>query len=121
MTQLSQGWLGGLGFFEGNGYRIVSLRGPPQRYYAGWDEGRVFPVLPNSPFARIIKTKSPVHIADLTADEAYLERNPDTVTWAERGARTYLLVPLLKENELIGVIAILRDRVLPSELDAQHC
>jgi len=111
--RLCRSELGGLGFFEGNGYRIVSLRGPPERYYDGWDEGRVFPVLPNSPFARIIKAKSPVHIADLTADEAYLKRNPDTVTWAERGARTYLLVPLLKENELIGVIAILRDRVQP--------
>src|SRR5271157_3346476 len=47
--------LGGLGFFEGNGYRIVSLRGPPERYYDGWDEGRVFPVLPNNPFARSSK------------------------------------------------------------------
>ena len=44
--------------------RIVSLRGSPEPHYTGWDEGRVFPVLPNSPFARIIKTKSPVHIAD---------------------------------------------------------
>lgn len=67
--RLCRSELGGLGFFEGNGYRIVSLRGPPERYYDGWDEGRVFPVLPNSPFARIIKAKSPVHIADLTADE----------------------------------------------------
>jgi len=44
---------------------------------------------------------------------AYLGRNHDIVTWVERRARTCLLVPLLKENELIGVIAILRDRVLP--------
>ena len=58
-----------------------------------------FSVLPNSPFARIIKAKSPVPSADLTAD-GLLKRNPDAVTWAERGARTYLLVPLLKENEL---------------------
>jgi hypothetical protein len=41
--RLCRSELGGLGFFEGNGYRIVSLRGPPERYYDGSDEGRVFP------------------------------------------------------------------------------
>jgi len=101
-VRLCRAELGGLGFIERNCYRIVSLRGPPERYYAGWDEGHVFPVLPNSPFARILKTKSPVHIADLRADVAYLGRNPDIVTWVERGARTYLLVPLLKENDSAG-------------------
>jgi len=35
--RLCRAELGGLGFFEGNGYRIVSLRGPPEPYYAGWD------------------------------------------------------------------------------------
>jgi signal transduction histidine kinase len=111
--RLCRAELGGLGFFEGDGYRIVSLKGPPEPYYAGWDKGHVFPILPNGPFARIVKTKSPVHIADLTRDEAYLAGNPDTVTWAQRGARTYLLMPLLRGDELIGAMAILRDRVLP--------
>ena len=111
--RLCRAELGGLGFFEGNGYRIVSLKGPPEPYYDGWDKGHVFPILPNGPFAKIVKTKSPIHIADITADETYLDGNPDAVTWAQRGARTYLLMPLRREDELIGAIAILRDRVLP--------
>jgi len=111
--RLCRAQLGGLGFFEGNGYRIVSLKGPPEPYYAGWDKGHVFPILLNGPFAQVVKTKSHVHIVDITADEAFLLGNPDAVTWAERGARTYLLMPLLKEEEPIGVVAILRDRVLP--------
>jgi C4-dicarboxylate-specific signal transduction histidine kinase len=106
--------LGGLGFFESNAYRIVSLKGPPEPYYAGWEKGHLFPILPNGPFARIVETKAPVHIADVRTDEAYLAGNLDTVTWAQRGARTYLLMPLLRGNdELIGAMAILRDRVLP--------
>jgi signal transduction histidine kinase len=112
--RLCRAELGGLGFFEGDGYRIVSLKGPPEPYYAGWDKGHVFPILPNGPFARVVETKAPVHIADLTTDEAYLAGNPDTLTWAERGARTYLLMPLLRGgDELIGTMALFRGRVLP--------
>ena len=74
----------------------------------------MFPILPNRPFARSFETKSPLHIADLTTDEAYLAGNPDTLTLSQRGARTYLLMPLLRGgDELIGTMALLRSRVLP--------
>ena len=45
--RLCRAELGGLGFFEGDGYRIVSLKGPPEPYSAGWATGHVFPILPN--------------------------------------------------------------------------
>ena len=47
-------------------------------------------------------------------EEAYLERDQTVVTFVERtGARTVLGVPMLKENELIGAIAIYRQEVRP--------
>src|SRR5207247_6870273 len=47
-------------------------------------------------------------------EEAYLEREPGPVALAEAaGARTVLVVPMLKENELVGVIAIYRQEVRP--------
>jgi C4-dicarboxylate-specific signal transduction histidine kinase len=50
----------------------------------------------------------------MAADPAYLARNPIVVELVESvGARSYLLVPMLKENELIGGLAILRDEVRP--------
>ena len=59
-------------------------------------------------------SKSVVHIADVAADEGYLEREPDHVAAFELGgARTVLAVPMLKENELIGALAIVRQEVRP--------
>ena len=55
-----------------------------------------------------------VHIPDLTVDQAYLERNPRIVALVESGgARNLLLVPMLKDDELVGAIAIYRQEVRP--------
>jgi adenylate cyclase len=55
-----------------------------------------------------------IHIADLTAEQAYIERNPAIVEAIELGGiRTSLLVPMSKENELIGIIIIYRQEVRP--------
>jgi signal transduction histidine kinase len=113
-TRLCRADWGRLTLFEGNGYRVVSLRAVPIPFYAGWDQGRVFPVLPGSPSARLIESRSPVHVADMAAEPAYRERSPDAVSRVESAAtRTYLLVPMLKEDELIGAMGVARTRVQP--------
>ena len=54
------------------------------------------------------------HVADIRAEQAYVEGDPSVVGLADvGGARTVLVVPMLKENELIGVIAIYRQEVRP--------
>ena len=54
------------------------------------------------------------HIDDLRAQPPYLEGDPAVVALADLGgARTVILVPMLKEDELIGVIAIYRQEVRP--------
>jgi signal transduction histidine kinase len=108
-TRLCRAELGSLTLFKGNGYRVVSLRAAPVPYYAGWDQGRVFPMLPGSPRARLVESRSPVQVADMAAEPAYRE-----FSRAESfGARTLLLVPMLKEDELIGAIGIARTHVQP--------
>src|SRR5205807_5327948 len=48
------------------------------------------------------------------AEKAYAEKDPAYVAIVElAGVRTLLVVPMLKENELIGAIAIYRDEVRP--------
>ena len=55
-----------------------------------------------------------VHVADLAVDESYVERIPASVAAVDlAGARTLLIVPMLKENELVGVVTVYRQEVRP--------
>jgi two-component system, NtrC family, sensor kinase len=71
------------------------------------------PDSPQTPFGRLLASKAVVHIADLAAEQAYVEeRNPGAVAAVELGGvRTALLVPMLKENELIGAFTLSRRQV----------
>ena len=62
-----------------------------------------------SALRRVGLEKRPVHIPDMLADPECIVPEP----YKEEGMRTNLAVPLLKENELIGAIAIHRREVRP--------
>ena len=63
---------------------------------------------------RSATTKTVVHVADAAAEPAYVERNPTMVATVELGGvRTFLAVPMLQENELIGVFSLARQEVRP--------
>ena len=69
---------------------------------------------PKTGIGRMLETKSVVHVADLAAAQTYAERNPDTVAAVELGGiRTLLAVPMLKENEFIGAVMLVRQEVRP--------
>jgi hypothetical protein len=70
---------------------------------------------PKGPLGRMVETKTVVHIADAAAEKAYTEqRHPGIVAAVELGGiRTVLLVPMVKENELIGVFSLYRQEVRP--------
>jgi GAF domain-containing protein len=63
----------------------------------------------------MLATKVAVHVADLAAEEGYTERrDPAFVAGVELGGvRTVLVVPMLKENQLIGWFTIYRQEVRP--------
>src|SRR6516164_6112068 len=68
----------------------------------------------DSPAAQAIRTKQTVHVTDLAATPLYRERVPSVVAAVELGGvRTTVLVPMLKENELVGIIVIYRQEVRP--------
>ena len=63
---------------------------------------------------QIISTKQVIHITDITAGQAYAERDPLRMATVQiLKARTFLAVPMLKDNELIGAIVIYRQEVRP--------
>src|SRR5262249_43429005 len=69
---------------------------------------------PHTGLGRALRTKQVVHIADAAAHLGYLERDPVTVAGVELGGyQTGLTVPMLKENEVIGAINVLRQEVRP--------
>jgi len=62
----------------------------------------------------VSRTRQVVHIDDLRTTEPYLEGNRAVRSLADLGgARTLVTVPMLKENELTGVIGIYRQEVRP--------
>src|SRR5262249_24665804 len=68
---------------------------------------------PGSTAARATKTKQPVQIADIRAEPAYANDPQRSAILELAGARTMFAVPMLKEDEVVGVIWIYRQEVLP--------
>ena len=69
---------------------------------------------PENPISRMLMTKTVIHFRNLAGEQGYIERNPTFVAAVELGGvRTFLAVPMLKENELIGVVIVYRQEVRP--------
>ena len=80
---------------------------------SSWSHNNILPH-PMIPLGRALMTKQVVHVADARTDEGYIQRHPGMVAVVELGgARTLMVVPMLKENELIGAIGIYRQEVRP--------
>jgi GAF domain-containing protein len=62
-----------------------------------------------STFEHVIRTKQPVLLADAATEEQFFSNNSAKLG----GARSYMAVPMLRENESIGAIAIYRQEVRP--------
>ena len=70
---------------------------------------------PKDPVGRMLTNKNVVHIADLAEERDYIERsNPGIVAAVELGGiRTIVVVPMLKDDELIGTFHLSRQEVRP--------
>jgi signal transduction histidine kinase/CheY-like chemotaxis protein len=69
---------------------------------------------PGSGFAQMVEEKKTLHVIDARDTEAYRTSNEHRVATVDlMGARTFLNVPILKDNELLGIIAIYRAEVQP--------
>jgi signal transduction histidine kinase/PAS domain-containing protein len=102
--------MGSLRLFEESGLRLVGVRGDPFLVSQVWSS---FPVLDKESFlGQLATSRLPSHIPDLTALEGD-HRDDLWVTAAKVRYRTALFVPLLKDNEIVGVISLGRTRVQP--------
>jgi GAF domain-containing protein len=69
----------------------------------------------NNPIGEMLAAKTVLHVDDLAADERYTKRrDPNVIAAVELGGiRTFLAVPMLKDNELIGALIVYRQEVRP--------
>jgi signal transduction histidine kinase len=97
----------------GDAFRAAALHNAPPAFVEFWQRGPHRPG-PSTVLSRVLRTKEVVHISDITADQAYTERDPLFIAAAELGGfRTVLAVPMLKETDVLGAIYIYRQEVRP--------
>src|SRR5262245_23706171 len=93
-------------------FRRVALHNPPPQFAMRRSE--VIRPHPKGGLGRVERTKQVAYIEDVRTSEPYLEGNQDVVDFADHtGARTAIAVPMLKNNELIGAIAIFHQELRP--------
>ncbi len=111
-TRLCEASYGAMWLSEGDGFRNAAFHGAlPAGYMELWRSARVSRT---APMGRVAQSRKPLQIADLREDQTYLDRYPLTVTAVEvAGIHTLALVPMLKENEFVGAIALYRKEVRP--------
>jgi GAF domain-containing protein len=113
-TRICEAKFGNLLLYEGNAFRVAAMHGAPQAWNDLRQRDPMIRFSPKNPLGRVAATRQLQHIADFRTEETYLEREPGPVALAEAaGARTVLVVPMLKENELIGALGIYRQEVRP--------
>jgi signal transduction histidine kinase/putative methionine-R-sulfoxide reductase with GAF domain len=112
-TRLCEASHASLWLCEGDAFRRVALHGAlPAAFVAGL--GAVLRPSPRGPMARAARTRDAVHVADLRLDQGYLDRSAPAVAGVElAGIRTVVCVPMLKQNEVMGLISLYRQEVRP--------
>jgi GAF domain-containing protein len=103
---------GNLMLREGDAFRIGATHGAPPAYVDYLRRERVFPTDPRLGLGLVVRTKGTYQVADMMVEPTHGEKlRIATIELA--GARTLIGVPMLKDDEVIGVIIIYRQEVRP--------
>jgi two-component system, NtrC family, sensor kinase len=113
-TQLCQANFGTLNLYRDGEFPLAATHNVPEIFL---EFRRINPIIkpgPGHPLARVAASRQPLQIADMRTEALYLEKDPSFIAMVDlAGARTLLIVPMLKENDLLGVITIFRQDVRP--------
>ena len=111
-TRICQAKFGNLWLREGDNVRIAATHGAPSAYREYLKAEPVVVPAPGSGMARVVSNREVVQIDDISKAPTYgMRMRIATIKIAK--ARTLVGVPMLKENEAIGLIAIYRQEVRP--------
>jgi signal transduction histidine kinase len=110
-TRLCRADIGSLRLSEEGGHRLVAVRGDPLLVSQVWSSFPVFVEKGSLP-DRLAASGLPTHIPDMTVIEDDL-LDDFGITVVNASFRTILAVPLLKDNEIVGIIGLGRKQVQP--------
>ena len=104
---------------EGSHFRPVAHRGSRPEFIE-WFENNPVPISARDTFTvRAATEGTPQQIADVTDTESYRDGVTQVVAGADlENIRTMLMVPMMKEDDCVGVVAIYRREVRP--FDESH-
>jgi GAF domain-containing protein len=113
-THLCEANFGTLNLYRDGEFPLAATHNVPQTFI---QFRRTYPIIkpdPRHPLARVAVSREALQIADLRTEVLYSEKEPSFIAMADfAGARTLVIVPMLKENDLLGVITIFRQDVRP--------
>jgi PAS domain S-box-containing protein len=110
---LCEAAFGSMLLYDGERFDTVAVRGVPAAFADYVKSDR--PVHgPGTGPARILAGEQVVHIVDLAAEEPYQAGDPQRRALVDLGgARSLVGVPLLRDNAVLGMIAVYRQEVRP--------
>src|SRR5262249_49308639 len=114
-TRICEAKFGSLFLYDGENYRTAALHNAPRALVELRQREPVFRVAPGMGLSRAALTKQVVHIPDLSAEQAYIDRDPSLRVASVEfwNARTALFVPMLNKGKVVGTINIYRQEVRP--------
>ena len=112
-VRLCDAKFGTINRWDGEALHLVATHKVPPAF-AEFRRRTPFRPGPENPISQMLMTKTVIHFHNLATEQGYIERNPTFVAAVELGGvRTFLAVPMLKENDLIGVVIVYRQEVRP--------
>jgi transcriptional regulator with GAF, ATPase, and Fis domain len=113
-TRICEANFGAMALIEGDAFRNVAMHNVPPAFAEWRQRHPVFRPGPDTALGSLARTKQVVAVEDLKTERAHITRDPVRVAMVELGgARTFISVPMLKDDVLIGTIQIYRQEVRP--------
>src|SRR6516162_7213730 len=111
-TRLCKASYGAMWLKEGDRFRNAAFHGPlPEAYLQQWQSATVSIT---APLGRVVQSRKPLQIVDLTQDQTYRDGHPLTIAAVHiADIHTVAIVPMLRGDDFVGVISIYRKEVRP--------
>jgi GAF domain-containing protein len=112
-TRLCEAKFGVLYRYDGQDFHADASLNVPAAFAEDLRRGPRHPT-PGSGLGRVVSSGQTVHIADVRAEPAYIQGDRLRRATADLGgARTFVAVPMLKEEQLLGAFVVYRQEVRP--------